>query len=91
MRIFTIGFTKSSAEHFFGRLKKAGVRNILDVRLNNLSQLAGFAKRDDWPTSPGPSAASATSICLRGPHPGILDSSRRNAANGPTTSGASWP
>lgn len=47
MRIFTIGFTKSSAEHFFGRLKKAGVKKILDVRLNNVSQLAGFAKRDD--------------------------------------------
>ena len=47
MRLFTIGFTKTSAEHFFGRLQKAGVRQLVDVRLNNVSQLAGFAKRDD--------------------------------------------
>ncbi len=47
MNIFTIGFTKTTAENFFGRLKKAGVKRILDVRLNNVSQLAGFAKRDD--------------------------------------------
>jgi uncharacterized protein (DUF488 family) len=47
MKVFTIGFTKSSAEAFFGRLKKAGVRKIADVRLNNVSQLAGFAKKDD--------------------------------------------
>lgn len=47
MRVYTIGFTKTSAERFFGRLKKAGVRTLVDVRLNNISQLAGFAKRDD--------------------------------------------
>jgi len=47
MKVFTIGFTKSSAESFFSRLKKAGVRKVIDVRLNNVSQLAGFAKRDD--------------------------------------------
>jgi uncharacterized protein (DUF488 family) len=47
MEIYTIGFTQSSAEHFFGRLKEAGIRRLLDVRLNNRSQLAGFAKRDD--------------------------------------------
>lgn len=47
MRIFTIGFTKTSAESFFGRLQKAGVKRLVDVRLNNVSQLAGFAKRDD--------------------------------------------
>lgn len=47
MKIFTIGFTKTSAESFFGRLQKAGVKKVLDVRLNNVSQLAGFAKRDD--------------------------------------------
>lgn len=46
-RLFTIGFTKKSAEQFFSVLKDAGVRRILDVRLNNVSQLAGFAKRDD--------------------------------------------
>jgi len=47
VKLFTIGFTKSSAEHFFERLKKAGAKKIVDVRLNNVSQLAGFAKRDD--------------------------------------------
>ena len=47
IRLFTIGFTQTSAEHFFGRLAAAGVRKIVDVRLNNVSQLAGFAKRDD--------------------------------------------
>ncbi len=47
MNVYTIGFTKTSAESFFSRLQKAGVKRILDVRLNNVSQLAGFAKRDD--------------------------------------------
>lgn len=47
MEIYTIGFTQSTAEHFFGRLKTAGVRRLLDVRLNTKSQLAGFAKGVD--------------------------------------------
>ena len=47
MKIFTIGFTKKSAETFFGRLKNYGARRLVDVRLNNVSQLAGFAKKDD--------------------------------------------
>lgn len=47
MRILTIGFTKKSARRFFDALKKAGVRRVVDVRLNNVSQLSGFAKRDD--------------------------------------------
>ncbi len=47
MEIYTIGFTKSTAGNFFERLKAAGVRRLVDVRLNNSSQLAGFAKRDD--------------------------------------------
>lgn len=47
MTLFTIGFTHSSAEHFFGRLKAAGVRKVVDIRLHNSSQLAGFAKSDD--------------------------------------------
>lgn len=47
MKIFTIGFTKTSAENFFARLKKARVRRIIDVRVHNNSQLAGFAKQDD--------------------------------------------
>ncbi|WP_395021952.1 DUF488 family protein [Dongia sp.] len=47
MRLFTIGFTQSSAAHFFGRLKEAGVTRLIDVRLNRRSQLAGFAKEGD--------------------------------------------
>ena len=47
MRILTIGFTKKSAERFFETLTKAGAKRVVDVRLNNVSQLAGFAKKDD--------------------------------------------
>ena len=47
MRLLTIGFTKTSAESFFGRLHDADVRRVIDVRLNNTSQLAGFAKARD--------------------------------------------
>jgi uncharacterized protein (DUF488 family) len=47
MKLCTIGFTEKSAADFFGRLKGAGVRRILDVRLKNNGQLAGFSKRDD--------------------------------------------
>lgn len=47
MTVFTIGFTKTSAENFFNRLRDAGVKKLLDVRLNNTSQLAGFAKARD--------------------------------------------
>ena len=47
MRILTVGFTKKSAERFFGMLRKAGTRKIVDVRINNVSQLSGFAKKND--------------------------------------------
>ncbi|MGD0872263.1 MAG: DUF488 domain-containing protein [Bryobacteraceae bacterium] len=47
MKIFTIGFTKKSAETFFTRLKNAGVKRLIDIRLNNVSQLAGFTKKND--------------------------------------------
>lgn len=47
IKLFTIGFTKKTAEQFFARLSEAGVRRVIDIRLNNVSQLAGFAKRDD--------------------------------------------
>ncbi len=47
INLFTIGFTKKNAETFFGKLEKAGVEKIIDIRLNNVSQLAGFAKKDD--------------------------------------------
>ena len=47
MNIYSIGFTQRSAENFFNTLQSAGIRRLLDVRLNNTSQLAAFAKRDD--------------------------------------------
>jgi uncharacterized protein (DUF488 family) len=45
--VSTIGFTKTTAEGFFERLLKSGVKKVVDVRLHNTSQLAGFAKADD--------------------------------------------
>jgi uncharacterized protein (DUF488 family) len=45
--VATIGFTQSTAKHFFERLRQAQVRTVIDVRLHNTSQLAGFAKADD--------------------------------------------
>ena len=47
MKTYTIGFTQKKASRFFSLLRESGVRQLLDVRLNNISQLAGFAKRDD--------------------------------------------
>ncbi len=47
MEIYSIGFTQKSAGEFFHLLKSRGIRRLLDVRLNNVSQLAGFSKRDD--------------------------------------------
>jgi uncharacterized protein (DUF488 family) len=47
VRIHTIGFTKKTAERFFSLLKGSGAKRLVDVRLNNVSQLAGFAKKDD--------------------------------------------
>lgn len=47
MKVFTIGFTKKSAEQFFTRLKQPGLQRVVDTRLNNVSQLAGFTKKED--------------------------------------------
>lgn len=47
MEICSIGFTKKTAEQFFSILKSQQIKRLLDVRLNNVSQLAGFAKRED--------------------------------------------
>jgi uncharacterized protein (DUF488 family) len=47
MKVFTIGFTKKNAEQFFAQLKQPGLQRVLDTRLNNVSQLAGFTKKDD--------------------------------------------
>jgi uncharacterized protein (DUF488 family) len=47
MKINTIGFTKKNAQTFFNFIKNEKVSTLIDVRLNNVSQLAGYAKRDD--------------------------------------------
>ncbi|MEH8265106.1 MULTISPECIES: DUF488 family protein [Aeromonas] len=47
MNIYTIGFTQKSAEDFFTLIASNNIKRIVDVRVNNTSQLSGFAKRDD--------------------------------------------
>jgi uncharacterized protein (DUF488 family) len=47
VKLFTIGFTQRTAESFFTGLQQAGVRRVVDIRLHNTSQLAGFAKAAD--------------------------------------------
>jgi uncharacterized protein (DUF488 family) len=47
VKIYTIGFTKKSAAQFFEVLKRSGIKRLIDIRLNNQSQLAGFTKQDD--------------------------------------------
>ena len=47
MKIYTIGFTKKNAERFFNLLEENNIRHLVDIRLNNASQLAGFAKGND--------------------------------------------
>jgi uncharacterized protein (DUF488 family) len=49
MEVYTTGFTKKRAAQFFGSLKQTNIQRLLDVRLNNSSQLAGFAKKEDLP------------------------------------------
>jgi len=56
MTLYTIGCSGKRAERFFGVLREAGVRRLVDVRLDNTSQLAGFAKRHDL-------AYFATALC----------------------------
>ncbi len=47
MKLYTIGFTKKTAEEFFTLLKKNDVKTLVDIRLNNTSQLSGFSKYPD--------------------------------------------
>lgn len=47
MNVFSIGFTQKKAEKFFTLLRNEEIKKLVDVRLNNVSQLAGFAKKDD--------------------------------------------
>ena len=47
MKLFTIGFTKKSAKEFFELLTNNDIKKLIDIRLNNVSQLAGFSKGND--------------------------------------------
>lgn len=47
MKLFTLGFTRKPAEAFFGLLQNPEITRLVDVRLNNVSQLAGFTKKND--------------------------------------------
>ena len=47
IQVFTIGFTRKTAREFFTLLKRPGLTRVVDTRLNNVSQLAGFAKKED--------------------------------------------
>ena len=47
MALYTIGFTKWKARDFFEVLRRSEIKRVVDVRLNNVSQLSGFSKRDD--------------------------------------------
>lgn len=47
MKVYTIGFTQKKAEDFFGLIRNEEITRLVDVRLNNVSQLAGFAKKND--------------------------------------------
>lgn len=47
MKLFTMGFTKKSAKEFFELLTKNDIKKLIDIRLNNISQLAGFSKGND--------------------------------------------
>ncbi|MFM7679191.1 MAG: DUF488 family protein [Roseiflexaceae bacterium] len=79
MNVYTIGFTKKNAAQFFETLKSSGAKRIVDVRLNNMSQLAGFSKRDDL-------AYFARTICtiayvhlpMLAPTQDILDAYKKN-------------
>jgi uncharacterized protein (DUF488 family) len=46
--IFTIGFTKKTLRDFIEILHRAGVKRVIDVRLRNTSQLAGWSKQPDF-------------------------------------------
>ena len=47
MVLYTIGFTQKSAQQFFELIKSNSIDMLVDIRLNNKSQLAGFTKGDD--------------------------------------------
>ena len=61
-QICSIGSTQNTANHLFGRFSDAGVKHLLDVLLNNLSQLADFAKCPDLAHSGVSGPVSAATV-----------------------------
>lgn len=47
MVVCTIGFAKKNLRTFIEKLRAAAVKKVIDIRLHNTSQLAGYAKKDD--------------------------------------------
>jgi len=47
IKLFTIGFAKKNARQFFNILKNEGIVRVVDIRLSNASQFAGYTKKDD--------------------------------------------
>ena len=47
INLYTIGFTKKTAEEFFSSIKSYRILKVIDIRLKNVSQLSGFAKKED--------------------------------------------
>lgn len=83
MKIFTIGFTKKPARTFFGLLRESGAERLIDVRLNNVSQLAGFAKRDDL-------AYFLADLCKMGYHHELLLAPTQDLLDEYKKRGGSW-
>lgn len=82
MKLFTIGFTKKSAEQFFNALKGAGVARVLDIRLSRDSQLAGFAKERDLGFFLKTIAGIEYRVVLElAPTPGLLGAYKKEAAD----------
>lgn len=47
VKIYTIGFSQKSAKYFFNLLRNHKIKQLIDIRENNTSQLSGFTKRGD--------------------------------------------
>ena len=80
MRLYTIGFTKTTAENFFDRLERAGVKRLLDVRLHRDSQLSGFARERDLPFFLGRLVSARYEVAeVLAPTPELLSAYRSKA------------
>lgn len=77
-KIYTIGFTKKTLEDFITRLKKAGVQRVVDIRLNNSSQLSGFAKSKDLEFILKQFGIEYISVKSLAPDKALLDKYREN-------------